>query len=64
MLGNFLKTTRLERNISQGEMAKSIGTSQSYYSLIESGRRKPGYKLINRIANYLNVQPSFIRSLL
>ena len=64
MLGNFLKTTRLSRNISQGEMAKAIGTSQSYYSLIESGRRKPGYRLINNIANYLDVQPSFIRSML
>ena len=64
MLKEYLKKVRLKRNMSQEQFSKLIGTSQSYYSRLENGRVKPGFLLINRIAEALNVDVSFIRSLL
>lgn len=64
MLGQYLKTYRIKNNLTQVQMAKKLGTSQSYYSMIESNRKKPGFITINRIANLLDTDPSFIRSML
>ena len=64
MLKEYLKKVRLKRNMSQEQFSKLIGTSQSSYSRLENGRVKPGFLLSNRIAEALNVDVSFIRSLL
>lgn len=39
------------QNFSQGEMAKAIGVSMSYYSKIESGVRNPSYNFIQKFKN-------------
>lgn len=64
MLGQYLKKYRLDRNLSQAEMADQLGTSQSYYSLLENDTRKPGIRLIRKISSLLGTEPSFIRGLL
>lgn len=64
MLGQYLKKFRLTNNLSQREMAAKIGTSQSYYSRIESGVKKPGIRIINKISETLGQEPSTIRSML
>lgn len=64
MLGQYLKKYRLEHNLTQAKMAEKLGTSQCYYSLLETNSLKPGFKLIDRIAQLLNQDASFIRSLL
>ena len=64
MLQEYLKNYRKKHGYSQNEMAKVIGTNQGYYSMIESGRRKPGFKLIKKLAMACNVTPEFIVSLL
>lgn len=64
MLETYLKKYRLNNNLTQEQMAKRLKTSQGYYSHLETGTKKPGISMINRIAKVLNVEPSFIRSLL
>ena len=36
----YLKKTRMEKNKSQLEIAKQLGISESYYSMIEKGERR------------------------
>ena len=64
MLGDFLKKYRLKNNLKQSEMAEKIGTSQSYYSRIELGTAKPAVNMIRKISKALDLEESFIRSLL
>jgi transcriptional regulator with XRE-family HTH domain len=64
MLKEYLKQYRIKNNVTQKEMAKKLDTAQGYYSQIETGVKKPGFKFINKLASVLGVEPSFIRSLL
>ncbi len=50
-----LKKARLKRNLSQKEVADSIGVAKSTYSLYESGNREPNVDNIKKIADVLNV---------
>jgi transcriptional regulator with XRE-family HTH domain len=54
--GKKLRYMRLERGISQKEMAESLGVSSAYLSALEHGRRgKPTWALLQRIIGYFNV---------
>lgn len=64
MLANYLKKRRLAENLTQRQMAERIGTSQSYYSQLESGVRKPGIGMVGKIAKALSVDPPFVRELI
>lgn len=59
-IGKAIKTIRSRHKVSQQVLAKEIGVSQGYLSLIEKGLREPGFSLVNQIANTLNVPPQFI----
>lgn len=64
MLGQYLKKYRLDNNLTQEEMAQKVGTSQSYYCQLETGQKKPGIPMVDKIAKALGLEPSFIRRLL
>lgn len=64
MLGEYLKRKRLDLNIDQTEMAARLGTSQSYYSQLESGARKPGFRMIRAIALEFGTDPAELRKLI
>lgn len=64
MLGDFLKKYRVKNNLTQEEMALKLKTSQAYYSQIESGIVSPGFTMVKKIAKALEVEESFIRSLM
>ena len=64
MLADYLKKRRLAENLTQTQMAERIGTSQSYYSQLESGARKPGIGMVGKIARALGVDPPSLRRLL
>ena len=64
MLGDFLRKYREKNNLTQEQMAFKVGTSQAYYSQIESGITLPGFTMVKRIAKALEVEESFIRSLM
>jgi len=54
--GEKLRAMRLERGISQKDMAESLGISSAYLSALEHGRRgKPTWALLQRIIGYFNV---------
>ena len=50
-----LSEIRIQRGISQKDMANSIGVAQSTYSLYEKGAREPNIDKIVKIAEVLNV---------
>lgn len=64
MLGDYLKRHRISANLTQSQMAERLHTSQGYYSQIEAGRKKPGFRMVGRIAKALGVDPSEIREML
>ena len=50
-----LKIAREKKNMTQKEVAESIGVAKSTYSLYESGNREPNVQTIKKIADTLNV---------
>lgn len=55
-LGLYLKSKRVERGISQKEMAAGIGVSPAYLSALEHGQRgTPSFVLLQRVIGYLGV---------
>lgn len=64
MLKEYLKQYRIKHNLSQKQMAEKLDSSQSYYSQIETGDKKPGFTFVRKLAEVLNVSEEFIRSLL
>ncbi len=49
---------RLEKGMSQLELAKKIGTKQSAISRLESGNYNPSIKLLDKVAKALNLKLS------
>lgn len=47
---------RKKLNLSQEEVAKSVGVSRTYITLIENGKRLPGKKHLLKIAEVLGVK--------
>ena len=54
-LGDTIKRLRKESSIPQKEFAQRCGITNTYLSLIENNRRPPGPKLLQRIAENLEV---------
>ena len=57
-----IKNTLLEEkrgNRTQREVAKDIGISEAYYSLIENGKRIPPYKIMKKISDYYKGKPDY-----
>ena len=50
-----LRAAREHKNMSQKEVADSIGVAKSTYSLYESGNREPNVQTIKKIADTLSV---------
>jgi transcriptional regulator with XRE-family HTH domain len=51
---NRIKTIRLKKKLSQGDIAKILGVHSTYISQIERGIRNPTLKNIEKIAKALN----------
>ncbi len=59
-LGKSIKLCRTSRGLSQDELAKKIGKSISYISLIEQGKRDPAISTVEEIARALGVPVSLL----
>lgn len=57
-LGVAIKQARLERKISQEELAHRSGIDRSYMSSIERGQQNPGIASVLRIAKALEMSAS------
>ncbi len=54
--GEKLRSLRLERGITQQDMAKELGVSSAYLSALEHGHRgRPGWAMLQSIIGYFNV---------
>ena len=48
-IGESIRYIRRELDISQAHLAEQAGITQSYLSQIESGHKRPGWKVMERI---------------
>ena len=55
-----IRDLRIDHDISQAEIAKIIGTSQSYYAQYESGKRSIPFERVIMLARYYNVSLDYI----
>lgn len=55
--GNFIKEKRIEKGLSQVEVAKVLNISQQAYSRYELGIREPGLQMILDLAKILGFRP-------
>lgn len=60
LLADFIKQKREQLNLSQRQLAKNIGVSQSYVYMVEKGSRRIGQKKIKDFAKALNVEIKMI----
>ena len=58
-----LRDLRMDRDKSQAEIAKIIGTSQSYYAQYENGKRIISFERAVILARYYNVSLDYIAGL-
>ena len=54
-LGGFIKSARLEKNITQEEVAEIMGVSPTHIKHIESGHRNPSIELLFKIVLLLDL---------
>lgn len=55
-----LRAIREWRGLTQDELAKRAGTTKGYVSQLETGYRRPGHKLLYRLAKALDVPPEML----
>lgn len=55
--GIVIKKYRLERSISQEELAFESGLDRTYISLLERGKRKPTINTLFAISEVLRIKP-------
>ena len=56
LLADFIKQKREQLNLTQKQLAKNIGVSQSYINMIEVGNRKIGKNKIDDFAKTLGIK--------
>lgn len=59
-----LKDLREDADKSQEEIAKVIGTSQSYYAQYESGKRAIPFERMITLAKYYNISLDYLAGLI
>ena len=56
--GSILQELRLEKNLSQSELAKLSQIDRTFISLLERGIRQPSLTTIFHLASAFKIQPS------
>ncbi len=56
-LGENIKNIRLDKEITQTELAETIGVDKSFISNIENGKTNPTLSTITSLAKALKVSP-------
>jgi transcriptional regulator with XRE-family HTH domain len=55
IVGRNIRQVRLERQLTQEDVAHQVGVVTSYFGEIERGRRNPTIRVLGRIADVLGV---------
>ena len=58
MFGDVLKQLRRESKLTQRELAKILGISESTVGMYERNQREPAFEMLETIADYFNVAMS------
>ncbi len=59
-----IRDLRIDHDKSQAEIAKVIGTSQSYYAQYESGKRSIPFERVILLARYYNVSIDYLAGII
>lgn len=59
-VGEAIKDLRCRKKLSQKDLAKKLGITQGYLSLIERGGREPSFDLIKNMAQCLDIPQQLI----
>lgn len=59
-IGAAIKKIRLEKEISQGDLSKTCEISQTSFSQIENGIKRPSTNTLNKICKALDVPETII----
>ena len=59
-LGQAFKQRRLELGLTQAELARRIGTTQSYIAAVERGDRQTRWSTVLEIARSLELEPMLV----
>lgn len=60
IFGERLKNLRLEKGLSQREIAEHLGLTQQAYAYYETGDREPGLKTLLALSSILNVSTDYL----
>lgn len=60
LFGENLREKRKKQKLTVQMVADACGTSRSYITLIENGKRLPGKKVIPKIADALHIKASVV----
>ena len=55
VLASNIRAIRKSQGLTQENLAEKVDTASTYIAMIESGRRTPSFKMIERIAEVLRV---------
>lgn len=55
MIGERIRTLRLNHKMTQADLAAAIGQSQSSITMYETGRREPDFETLEALADVFNV---------
>lgn len=59
-IGKGIKFIRLASGLKQGKMAKMLGISQNYLSLLENNHAEPSISLLKKISKVFSIPASFL----
>jgi len=59
---NFIRELRKESGLTQSKLADLLGVSTILISMVEANQKKVSKKLIEKLANKLNVNPKILAS--
>lgn len=54
-IGEIIRTAREDKNLNQSQLAAKAGISQATVNYLETGKRKPGFTTIVKIAKVLDL---------
>jgi len=63
-LGLYIKSRREAMRLSQEDLAQKLNVTQGYITKIETGKKTPGYDVLNLISKVFGVKPGFLTDLM
>ncbi len=63
IFANRLKSLRVEKNITQKQIAKQLGISETGYAGYEQGYREPDFNTLIKLCNLFNVTSDYLLGL-